>query len=109
MKPGDVAKYANPYNYTRRVVAPFRSNQSLFQEDGSYFKINALTLGYTLPKRLVNRVSLNNWRLYFTADNLATFSKYSGPNPENVTALGYDNSGGYPLARRFTFGMNIEL
>jgi len=110
IRPGDIAKYANPYNYSRSIpIGPFRSNQSLFQEDGSYFKINAVTVGYTLPKTLANRISLNNFRLYLTADNLAIFSKYSGPNPENVTALGYDNSKGYPLARRFTFGMNIEL
>ena len=109
-KPGDIAKYANPYNYTRAIpIGPFRTNQSLFQEEGSYFKINAVTVGYTFPKTLINRISLNNFRLYLTADNLATFSRYSGPNPENVTALGFDNSGGYPLARRFTFGMNIEL
>jgi len=106
----NLAKYPNPYNYTRSIpIGPFRTNQTLFQEEGSYFKINALTLGYTVPKALINKISLNNFRLYLTADNLAIFSRYSGPNPENVTALGYDNSGGYPLARRFTFGMNIEL
>ncbi len=105
----DLAKYPNPYNYTRSPIGPFRTNQTLFQEEGSYFKINALTVGYTLPKALTNKISLNNFSLHLTADNLAIFSRYSGPNPENVTALGYDNSKGYPLARRFTFGMNIEL
>ncbi|NII83698.1 SusC/RagA family TonB-linked outer membrane protein [Pedobacter sp. SG908] len=109
-KPGDIAKYPNPYNYTRAaLVAPFRTNQSLFQEDGSYFKINAVTLGYTIPKELANKLRLNNLRVYLTGDNLATFSRYSGPNPENVTALGFDNSGGYPLARRYTIGLNLEL
>lgn len=109
-RPGDVAKYSNPYNYTRSIIInPFRSNQSLFQEDGSYFKINAVTVGYTLPKQLASKIRLNNFRIYVTGDNLATFSRYSGPNPENVTALGFDNSGGYPLARRYTVGMNLEL
>ena len=108
-KSGDVAKYANPYNYTRRIISPYRSNQTLFQEDGSYFKINALTVSYSLPKTLISKISLNNFRVYLTADNLAIFSRYSGPNQENVTGLGFDNSKGYPLARRFTFGMNIVL
>jgi hypothetical protein len=106
---GDVTAYPNPYNYTRTSgVVPFRANQSLFREDGTYFKLNSMTLSGT-PQKLAQRFNLTSLRLFLTVNNLAVFSKYSGPNPENVTALGYDNSKGYPSARAYIVGLNIDL
>lgn len=108
--PGDDAKYANPLNYTRQaIVNPFRTNQSLFQENGSYFKINYITLSYVLPKEMASRLFVRSIRVYGTINNVATFSPYSGPNAENVSSLGYDNSGGYPVARSYSLGLNLEL
>lgn len=108
--PGDIAKYPNPYNFTRYAITnPFRTNQTLFMEDGSYFKINNITFSYVVPKNTAKRLHLNSLRVFTTVANVATFSKYSGPNPENVSNLGYDNSGGYPVARTFSLGLNMEL
>lgn len=108
--PGDVARYPDPFNYTRSgTIAPFRVDQSLFLESGSYFKINAVTLAYTFNKTLVSRLGLNSLRVYASGNNVITFSRYSGPNPENVSSYGYDNSGGYPLARTYNIGLNVEL
>lgn len=107
---GDVAKYANPYDYTRSgMIDPFRSGQSLFQEDGSYFKLNTATLGYTFKKDFVKKLNIHALKLYLSAYNIFTISPYSGPNPEAVTALGYDASNGYPVARIYNVGFNIEL
>jgi TonB-linked SusC/RagA family outer membrane protein len=107
---GGSASYPNPFDYTRAgQINPFRSNQSLFQESGSYFKLNNVVFGYTLNKDLSKRLGLNVVRLYVSANNLITLSPYSGPNPENVTALGYDASGGYPVARTYNVGFNIEF
>lgn len=109
--PGDAdAAYPNPYDYTRsNAIKPFRFNQTLFQENGSYVKLNTVTFGYNVPKDKTLRYGINYSRIYFTANNVYTFSKYSGPNPENVTDLGRDRSDGYPMRRSFTLGLNVQF
>ncbi|GAA4319642.1 SusC/RagA family TonB-linked outer membrane protein [Compostibacter hankyongensis] len=108
--PGSVATYPNPFDYARYGgVLPYRADQTLFQEDGSYFKINTVTLAYLLSKKLTQRAGINTIRFYLTCNNVYTFSNYSGPNPENVSALGRDQSGGYPIPRSWTFGLNVEF
>ncbi|MCH5598307.1 SusC/RagA family TonB-linked outer membrane protein [Niabella ginsengisoli] len=109
--PGDAdATYPNPYDFTRsEAIKPFRFNQTLFQEDGSYVKLNTVTLGYNVPKEKTLRYGINYSRIYFTANNVYTFSQYSGPNPENVTDLGRDRSDGYPIRRSFTLGLNVQF
>lgn len=109
-KPGDVAKYPNPYDYARYgSIQPLRKDQTLWAESGSYLKINSLTLGYAFPKEKLRRFGLYNLRFHCTTTNVITFSKYSGPNPENVNSLGRDNSNGYPSPRTYTIGINMEL
>lgn len=108
--PGQNAKYPNPFDYRRAgLVTPYRTDQTLFQEDGSYFKINTVTVAYMLDKKLTTRYGINQIRFYLSCNNLYTFSGYSGPNPENVTALGRDQSGGYPIPRTWNFGFNVEF
>ncbi|MFY0255327.1 SusC/RagA family TonB-linked outer membrane protein [Chitinophaga sp. 30R24] len=107
---GSHAAYPDPFDYTRAgAVNPYRVDQTLFQEDGSYFKLNTVTVGYTLNKNLTRRYGLNTVRCYLTCNNVKTFSSYSGPNPENVSALGRDQSDGYPVARTWTFGLNVQF
>lgn len=109
-KPGDIAKYPYAYNYTRfSTISPFRYDQTLWAEDGSYLKINNIILAYQFNKRLVRTWGLNNLRVYLSMDNLITFSPYSGPNPENVTSMGRDVSNGYPVPRSYNIGINIEF
>ena len=54
-------------------------------EDASYLKLSNVTLGYTFPKNLIARVGLKNLRLYATGNNLLTWTKYSGFDPEVST------------------------
>lgn len=109
-QPGDIARYPYAYDYSRYAqIDPFRLDQTLWAEEGSYLKINQVTLSYMFSKKLVHRVGLSNLRIYFSTDNLVTFSPYSGPNPENVTNMGRDASGGYPVPRTYTLGLNLEL
>ncbi|TKC63662.1 SusC/RagA family TonB-linked outer membrane protein [Pedobacter hiemivivus] len=109
-KPGDRAKYPDALNYTRaELISPFRTNQSLFMEDGSYFKVNNMTLGYVFNRQLVQSLSIKSLRVFTTINNVITFSNYSGSNPENVSNTGYDNSGGYPMARTYSLGLNVEF
>jgi TonB-linked SusC/RagA family outer membrane protein len=104
------AVYPNPYDYTRSaLIDPYRYNQTLFQEDGSYIKINNITISYNLNRNFTKRFGITSMRIYGTADNIHTFTHYSGPNPESVSGLGRDVSGGYPNARNYTFGLNVQF
>lgn len=82
-------------------------HSSRFVEDGSYLRIKNLTLGYTLPENLSKRAYLQTVRLYMSCQNLYTFTKYSGFDPE-VGANGVDLST-YPLTRTVSFGVNVKF
>ncbi len=92
------ADYPNPYDYQHSsVIKPFRADQTLFLEDGSYFKINAITLSYTLPKKWTNFIRIRHASIRMSLNNLYTFTKYSGINPENVSSIGWDQSEVIPM------------
>ena len=76
-----------------------------FVEDGSYVRLKNLTLGYTLPASILSRVAASQVRLYVTAQNLVTLTRYTGYDPE-VSPAGID-LGIYPQARVFMGGINI--
>ena len=83
-------------------------------EDGSFIRLNNLTIGYSLPKTLIARAKLAQLRFYATANNLYTLTKYTGYDPEvntrRATPLtpGVDYAG-YPRSRALLFGVNISL
>lgn len=80
---------------------------SIFLESGSYFRIKTLQLGYTLPKNLVKKAGLDKVRFYVMANNLVTFTKYTGYDPEiGGGSYGVDR-GFYPQARTFFAGLNV--
>ncbi|SEG05912.1 SusC/RagA family TonB-linked outer membrane protein [Sphingobacterium lactis] len=85
----------------------FSETSDFYVEDGSYLRLKNLTLGYTLPAGLTERMRLNKVRLYVTGNNVFTLTKYSGFDPEvGMDSFGMD-SGRYPQARAFIFGLNI--
>jgi TonB-linked SusC/RagA family outer membrane protein len=83
-------------------------------EDGSYFRLQNLSVGYTLPKRITQKFYVQNLRIYVSAQNLWTLTGYTGYNPEvnarptKSTTPGEDY-GTYPLAKIFTTGINITF
>lgn len=85
-------------------------------EDGSYLRIKNITLGYTLPKSFVNKAFISKARIYISAQNPFTFTKYEGYNPEvnnkyneeGNTRAGEDY-GVYPLAKTISIGANITF
>lgn len=83
-------------------------------EDGSFLRLNTLTLGYTLPKELVNRINVQNLRFYVSGYNVYTWTNYSGFDPEVSTRRktpltpGVDYSA-YPKSRSIVFGMNLSF
>ena len=104
------AVYPNPFDYTHaNVIKPFRDDQTLFIEDGSYFKINTVSLSYRFPKPWLDFFRLRSVVLKASVNNIYTFSGYSGISPESVNGLGRDNSGGYPNSRTWTVGVTIGL
>ncbi|WP_392470503.1 SusC/RagA family TonB-linked outer membrane protein [Sphingobacterium cellulitidis] len=105
------AYYPNPFDFRRfGFYDPFRYDQTLFQEDGSYLKFQTATLSYNFDRDYVRRLlGITSARLFLTANNIYTFSKYSGPDPELVSALGRDSSQGYPNRRSYTFGINVQF
>jgi len=83
-------------------------------EDGSFLRLNNLTIGYSLPKSLLSKIKLEQLRVYATGYNLWTWTKYTGYDPEigsngqNVLQTGAD-FGRYPLARMFSVGVNCKF
>ena len=91
------------------------NRSSRWVEDGSYVRLKNITLGYNLPKSLISKVGLTNFRAYVSGSNLLTITKYSGYDPEvssyNVgsdAARGIDLSN-YPTALTITFGVNLTF
>lgn len=85
-------------------------------EDGSYLRIKNITLGYTFKKSLLRRLHLENLRVYCNIQNLHTFTKYKGYDPEvgastqdsNGLVFGLDY-GRYPSPTTYAFGLNISF
>ena len=83
-------------------------------EDGSYLRIKNITLGYTFPKSLVQKMKMENIRLQVNIQNLFTFTKYTGYDPEvgvstaSMNVMGLDN-GRYPSPTVYSLGVNVTF
>ncbi len=82
-------------------------------EDGSFLRLNNVTLGYSLPEKLISKIGLSKFRVFATGRNLAIWTNYSGYDPEvnsssNPFTPGLDRSS-FPRARSYTFGINATF
>ena len=107
-KPGDVAKFPGTTYWNQDT---FSSTFNLF--DGSYFKIKQIQLGYTLPKKLVNKLAISSLRVYTSLENFFCFTSYPGLDPETATnnsasGIGID-MGTFPTAKQFILGVNLSF
>ncbi|HYC29147.1 MAG TPA: SusC/RagA family TonB-linked outer membrane protein, partial [Chitinophagaceae bacterium] len=110
----DIAKNRWTPNNTNTSVPRANLGQlpasSYFLEKGDFFRLNNLTVGYTLPRTLLQRAKINSFRVYLTAQNLFTITKYTGFTPE-LQSTGVLNAGielnSYPTTRTFAFGLNV--
>ena len=82
----------------------FSNPSDFYLEDGDYFRIKTLQIGYTLPQSWTRKAGLQRTRIYLTSENLLTFTKYTGYDPE--IAGGVDR-GIYPQARSFMVGLSL--
>src|SRR5690554_4677173 len=82
-------------------------------EDGTYLRVNNITLGYTFSNRILSEVNIENLRINISAQNPITITEYSGFNPEvntsENTVLAGSDHGVYPLAKSYTLGINITF
>jgi len=86
---------------------------SRYVENGSYLRLKSATLGYDLPKSLCNKLRAQKLYVYVTGENLLTFTKYTGFDPE-VSAFGVGvapgvDFGSYPQSKSFIFGLNLTF
>ncbi len=83
-------------------------------EDGSFLRLNNLTIGYTIPSEALRRAKITRLRVYITGNNLYVLTRYSGYDPEVNTRRatpatpGVDYSA-YPRSRNYLFGVNLTL
>ena len=95
-----------------RAANNHRPGNSYFLEDGAFIRLQTVRLSYQAPAKLAKKVFMRNMTIYGYSNNLATWTSYSGFDPEvnqrNVLAPGIDN-GRYPRRREFGFGINASF
>ena len=102
-----------PFNLLASAIDSPLNDSAVFSdyylEKGNYLKLDNLTLGYTF--RFPKLSWLDHIRIYATATNLWTLTGYTGVDPEVGSGLtqGYDDSGNYPRATTYLFGLNIKF
>ncbi len=109
----------NEINANASIYNPVLVNKmyltDYFVESASFLRLQNLTVGYTLPKKLLKNIFLNNVRFYFTGYNLLTITGYSGNDPEvdssskkSPMSPGVDYAS-YPKSRLYVFGVNVSF
>ncbi|MCK8493494.1 TonB-dependent receptor [Spirosoma sp. RP8] len=112
----EIRDYYRPGNETSDIPAFTRTYQpftqsSRFLENGSFVRLKNVSLSYTVPTGFIQNKA--NLRVFFSATNLLTITKYKGPDPESArvgsntdTAIGIDY-GSYPNSKTYTLGVNL--
>jgi TonB-dependent starch-binding outer membrane protein SusC len=111
----------NPQQYSKDAMWSLNSNNKIavtdaldyYLEDGSFLRIGQIVLGYSLPKSWLQRVKINTAHIYLTLNNVYTFTKYSGYDPEvsstsSQLTAGIDNSS-YPRSKSYVIGINLSF
>ena len=96
----------NPVDIGKKVT------HSYFIEDGSFLRLQDVTIGYTIPKAIVKKIGIDNLRVYFSGYNLFILTKYTGYDPE--VGIGEGLTPGvdynrYPRSRNLVLGLNLTL
>ena len=119
----DLARLAelNPGQYSKDLMWNISSNNktaisdhsSYYIEDGSYLRLNTITLGYSVPKALLKHAKISSLRVYGTLNNIHTFTNYTGYDPEvsattSAITPGIDNSS-YPRSKSWVIGLNVSF
>lgn len=87
----------------------FVNPSDFYLQDGNFFRIKTLQLGYSLPKALISKAHLSRLRVYIMSENLFTFTNYTGYDPEIGGGVFSIDRGVYPQARSFMAGVQVGL
>ncbi len=91
------------FNYT--------GDTDIWVENGDFLRVKQITLGYSLPNDIINKIGITKLRMYLSAQNALTFTKYSGYDPEiggSILRRGVDRAR-YPLSALYTLGFNLKF
>ena len=99
--------YENVSNFSTNT-----QSNSYYVEDGSYLRMQNITLGYSMPKGILSTLKLTNFRVFFQVTNVFTATAYTGIDPQvggqADTSFGID-IGNYPITRGFNGGINLSF
>lgn len=109
--PGDVATHPKPINGRKDGS---ENTSSRFLEDGSFFRLRNVTLAYNLPQTFLQKIKMAGLRIYASADNIFTLSRFSGMDPEvRLDADTYHHAGmytqNYPIPMTVTMGIDVTF
>ncbi|WP_114791075.1 TonB-dependent receptor [Niabella yanshanensis] len=107
---GDITDYPRPI-----FNDPLNTNSRVSDRwiyDGSYLRLKTVRLSYSLPQHIINRLKISAVKLYASGENLITWTRYTGYDPDissySGLRIGLDG-GSYPQSRTFIFGLNVDL
>jgi TonB-linked SusC/RagA family outer membrane protein len=96
-----------PKIYVADGYAPVQNyNSTYFLKNASFVRLRNVQLGYTIPRSVIDKIKMKSVRLFASADNVLTASKFPGLDPERVNSGNYL---AYPQNRTFTFGINVQF
>ena len=99
-----------PKAYMSGEAGKNQETQTRYLQNGAYARIKNIQLGYTLPVSISKKIALNNIRVFFSADNVATFTSLAEQfDPETTTGETWGDGKTYPLSKVFSFGINVTL
>lgn len=114
--PAQAAK--NPSGYSAKFPAlnpsganfyQFSPFSTMFNENGAYFKITSISLGYKVPQKLLDGLKITSCRFYATLENVLTVQRAKVPDAEQVNAFGIYDGATYPIPKQYTLGVSIQF
>ncbi|MBL0745779.1 SusC/RagA family TonB-linked outer membrane protein [Chryseolinea lacunae] len=115
--PGSTLEAVQANNATTRVPTPGstfdrREVSDFYIEDGSFLRCKDINIGYTFPRSIISNLRISNLKVYANLQNLVTWTRYSGFNPEvgagSLATRGLDN-GSYPIFRNYRLGVMVTF
>ena len=100
------AYYARPLYYTNKN----REFQDRYLQNAAYLRLKNLQVGYTLPKEITRKFFVENLRIFFSGENLCTWTKLTKAlDPESLEVSKMASGSSYPIARTYSFGLTIDI
>ena len=106
---GEGTSNSYPRLSTNDTNSNFSNPSDFYLEDGDYFRIKTLQIGYSLPSNVLSKYGISRLRVFYTGENLFTFTKYSGFDPEIGGGIFGIDRGYYPQAKTKQIGINIQF